>query len=411
MQAVDLFIVGGGMVGSVLAAKLAPSGMRIALLESYAPAAFDPASPPDLRVSALSPASIKLLAESGAWEHILAMRSAPFQRMQVWEQRQDQGTLFDAAEIDAPYLGHIVENRLVQLACLQTLERYDNVSLLCPEKIASIRYQPSGSEITLENGSQFQARLLIGADGAQSRVRTAAGIALDSLQYPMQALVATVSIQGGVRDITWQRFTRYGPQSLLPLPGDYASLVWYHQPQEVKNLLALSDEALLDAFRQQFPKALPEITGLLQRGSFSLTRNHAQHYVRQGVALIGDAAHTIHPLAGQGVNLGFQDVDVLAQLLLTAWQHGEDIADLGLLQGYERQRKWPNHLMQRSMDAFSYGFSNDIAPLKLLRNLGLRLANQPGPLKREVMRYAIGMPPQPAQLPAPLQKLHSWLKP
>lgn len=411
MQEVDIFIVGGGMVGSVLAAKLAPSGMRIALLETYAPAAFDPASPPDLRVSALSPASINLLAETGAWSSILNMRSAPFQRMQVWEQRQDQGTLFDAAEIDAPFLGHIVENRLVQLACLQTLAGYDNVSVLCPEKIVGIHYAASdtaGSTITLENGSQFHTKLLIGADGAQSRVRTAAGIALDSLQYPMQALVATVSIEGGSRDITWQRFTRYGPQSLLPLPGDYASLVWYQQPQEVRRLLALDDDSLLDAFRTQFPKSLPEISGLLQRGSFSLTRNHAQHYVRQGVALIGDAAHTIHPLAGQGVNLGFQDVSVLANLLQTAWQAGENIHDLAVLQAYERQRKWPNHLMQRSMDAFSYGFSNDIAPLKLLRNLGLKLANHPGPLKREVMRYALGQPPK---LPQPLQTLRNWLKP
>lgn len=408
MQTVDIFIVGGGMVGSVLAAKLAPSGMRIALLETYAPAEFDPNSPPDLRVSALSPASINLLAETGAWDKILAMRSAPFQRMQVWEQRQDQGTLFDAAEIDAPFLGHIVENRLVQLACLQTLATYDNVSLLCPEKIAHIDYAAAGSTITLASGQQFHTALLIGADGAQSRVRSAAGIALNSLQYSMQALVATVSIQGGPRDITWQRFTRFGPQSLLPLPGDYASLVWYQQPQEVRRLLALDDDALLDAFRQQFPRALPEITGLLQRGSFSLTRNHAQQYVRQGVALVGDAAHTIHPLAGQGVNLGLQDVDVLAKILLSAWQRGENINNLALLQGYERQRLWPNHVMQRSMDAFSYGFSNDIAPLKLLRNIGLRLANHPGPLKREVMRYALGQPPK---LPQPLQTLRHWLKP
>ncbi len=408
MQTVDIFIVGGGMVGSVLAAKLAPSGMRIALLETYAPAEFDPNSPPDLRVSALSPASINLLTETGAWDKILAMRSAPFQRMQVWEQRQDQGTLFDAAEIDAPFLGHIVENRLVQLACLETLAAYDNVSVFCPDKIAHIDYAAAGSTITLTSGQQFHTALLIGADGAQSRVRSAAGIALNSLQYSMQALVATVSIQGGPRDITWQRFTRFGPQSLLPLPGDYASLVWYQQPQEVRRLLALDDDALLEAFRQQFPRALPEITGLLQRGSFSLTRNHAQHYVRQGVALVGDAAHTIHPLAGQGVNLGFQDVDVLAEILLSAWQRGENINDVALLQGYERQRLWPNHVMQRSMDAFSYGFSNDIAPLKLLRNIGLRLANHPGPLKREVMRYALGQPPK---LPQPLQTLRHWLKP
>ncbi len=391
--AVDLFIVGGGMVGSALAARLAPSGMRIAVLESYAPTPFDATSAPDLRVSALSPASITFLEQVEAWSNIAAMRTAPFQRMQVWENHQAQGTLFDAAEVDAPYLGHIVENRLVQLACLETLSRYDNITLLCPDEINQIHYQPTGSRIHLKSGQLFQATLLIGADGANSAVRKAAGIALDSQQYPMHALVATVRIQGGARDITWQRFTPDGPQSLLPLPGDYASLVWYHRPSEVRRLLALQDDALLDAFRQQFPAALPEITGLIHRGSFALTRSHAQQYAREGVVLIGDAAHTIHPLAGQGVNLGFQDAAVLSEILLQAWQQGSNLASLHHLQRYEQQRKLANHIMQRAMDAFSYGFSNEIAPLRLLRNLGLRLANHPGLVKREVIRYALGLTP------------------
>ena len=389
---VDLFIVGGGMIGSALAARLATSGMRIAILESLPPAPFDASSTPDLRVSALSPASISFLEQAQAWPAIQAMRSAPFKRMQVWEKRQDQGTLFDAAEIDAPCLGHIVENRLVQLACLSTLEGHGNVTVLCPEEISAIDCHDGHSSISLKSGQQFTATLLAGADGAQSIVRRAAGIALDSMQYPMHALVATVGITGGERDITWQRFTPDGPQSLLPLPGDYASLVWYHRPSEVKRLLALDNEALLNAFRTHFPAALPQITGLVQKGSFALTRSHANEYARAGIVLIGDAAHTIHPLAGQGVNLGFQDAAVLSELLLKAWQQGKTIGALPLLKQYERERKLANHLMQRAMDAFSYGFSNDIAPLRLLRNVGLRLANHQGPLKREVIRYALGLP-------------------
>lgn len=404
-QKVDLFIVGGGMIGSALAARLAPSGMRIALLENHPPAPFDASSPPDLRVSALSPASIGFLEQSHAWPAIQAMRTAPFKRMQVWENRRDQGTLFDAAEVDAPWLGHIVENRLVQLACLEALQGYDNVILLCPDEIDQIAYRPEGSHIRLKSGQAFEARLLIGADGANSQVRKAAGIALDSRQYPMHALVATVGIQGGERDITWQRFTPDGPQSLLPLPGDYASLVWYHRPSEVRRLLTLDDDALLDAFRQHFPAALPEITGLVQRGSFPLARSHAQAYARQGVALIGDAAHTIHPLAGQGVNLGFQDAAVLNEILQQAWQEDGDLASLPRLQGYERQRKLANLVMQRAMDAFSYGFSNDSAPLRLLRNLGLRAANHHGPVKREVIRYALGFGHSSLPLPAPLRNL------
>lgn len=388
---VDLFIVGGGMIGSALAAKLAASGMRIAILENHPPTPFDASSTPDLRVSALSPASIGFLEQTQAWPSIQAMRTAPFKRMQVWESRQDQGTLFDAAEVDAPWLGHIIENRLVQLACLEILQGYDNVTLLCPDEISQIAYRPESSHIHLKSGQAFEATLLIGADGANSQVRKAAGIASDSQQYPMHALVATVSIQGGERDITWQRFTPDGPQSLLPLPGDYASLVWYHRPSEVRRLLTLENNALLDAFRQHFPAALPEITGLVHRGSFPLARSHAQDYARQGVALIGDAAHTIHPLAGQGVNLGFQDAAVLSGLLLKAWQQDQAIDALPLLKQYERERKLANHVMQRAMDVFSYGFGNDIVPLRLLRNAGLSFANHPGPIKREVIRYALGL--------------------
>ncbi|MCB5190717.1 UbiH/UbiF/VisC/COQ6 family ubiquinone biosynthesis hydroxylase [Methylobacillus arboreus] len=390
-SAVDIFIVGGGMVGSALAARLAPSGMRIALLENRAPTPYDPASAPDLRVSALSPASIHFLEQAQAWFAIAAMRSAPFRRMQVWENRRDQGTLFDAAEVDAQWLGHIVENRLVQLACLEVLQHHENVTVLCPDEVSQISYQPGGSRISLKSGQAFEAKLLIGADGANSQVRKAAGIALDSRQYPMHALVATVNIEGGERDITWQRFTPDGPQSLLPLPGNHASLVWYHRPSEVRRLLTLEDDALLDAFRVHFPAALPEITGLVQKGSFAITRSHATSYARQGVALIGDAAHTIHPLAGQGVNLGFQDATVLSELLLNAWQDKKPVEALTLLKEYERKRKLANHAMQRVMDAFSYGFSNDIAPLRIARNLGLRLANHDGPLKREVIRYALGL--------------------
>ncbi|WP_334108232.1 UbiH/UbiF/VisC/COQ6 family ubiquinone biosynthesis hydroxylase [Methylobacillus sp.] len=391
-KAIDLFIVGGGMIGSALAARLAPCGMQIALLERDPPAAFDPASLPDLRVSALSPASIAFLEQANAWPSIQTMRTAPFKRMQVWEKRQDQGTLFDAAEVDATCLGHIVENRLVQLACLSALEGHDNVTILCPDEVSAIDYHNGHSTIRLKSGQQFTANLLAGADGAQSIVRRAAGIALDSMQYPMHALVATVGIIGGERDITWQRFTPDGPQSLLPLPGDYASLVWYHRPSEVRRLLALDNEGLLDAFRTHFPAALPQITGLVQKGSFALTRSHANEYARTGIVLIGDAAHTIHPLAGQGVNLGFQDAAVLSEVLLKAWQQGKTIGALPLLKQYERERKLANHLMQRAMDAFSYGFSNDIAPLRLLRNAGLKLANHQGPLKREVIRYALGLP-------------------
>lgn len=403
MEHVDIFIVGGGMVGSAIAARLGGSGLRIAVLEQTVPAAFDPVSAPDLRVSALSPASIALLQDIGAWQHISAMRTAPYRRMQVWEQRREAGTLFDASEIAAANLGHIVENRIVQLGCSAALAQHDNIELICPDEISSLHCGEGISQLTLKSGRSFTTRLLIGADGARSRVREAAAIGLNSHEYPMHAFVATVGIQGGERDITWQRFTPQGPQSLLPLPGDYASLVWYHSPAKVGHLMQLDDNALITAFRAEFPDVLPDISHIVSRGSFPLIRRHAQEYVRHGVALTGDAAHTIHPLAGQGVNLGFQDVAALCDVLLAAQQQGEEIGSLAVLQRYQRRRQLANHAMQRLMDLFCYGFSNDIAPLRFARNLGLKLANRGGPLKKEVIRYALGLHTPEQLLPPPLR--------
>ncbi|MFC3532079.1 FAD-dependent monooxygenase [Vogesella facilis] len=404
MEHVDIFIVGGGMVGSAIAARLGGSGLRIAVLEQSPPAPFDPASAPDLRVSALSPASIRLLQDIGAWPHISAMRTAPYQRMQVWEQRREDGTLFDASEIGAANLGHIVENRIVQLGCSAALAAHDNIELICPGEISTLQRHDGISQITLHSGRRFTARLLLGADGARSRVREAAAIGLNSHEYPMHAFVATVGIRGGARDITWQRFTPQGPQSLLPLPGDYASLVWYRPAALVQQLQQLDDDALIAAFRAEFPDALPDISHIVARGSFPLIRRHAQDYVRHGIALAGDAAHTIHPLAGQGVNLGFQDVAALCEVLLAAQRQGEDIGSPSVLQRYQRRRQLANHAMQRLMDLFCYGFSNDIAPLRLARNLGLKLANRSGPLKKEVIRYALGLL-TPEQLLSPPLRL------
>ncbi|WP_199052861.1 FAD-dependent monooxygenase [Aquitalea sp. ASV15] len=392
MEYVDILIVGGGMVGSALACALSGKGLRITVLEQAAPQPFDSAQPPDLRVSAISPASASLLDGLGAWQGILAMRAAPYRRMQVWEDQESKGTLFDAAEAGVDTLGHIVENRIVQLATTACLQEKDDIRYICPAHISSIVYEPKASRVTLDDGSVLVARLLVAADGARSQVRDAAGIGITSWDYPMHALVASCEMNHGQQDITWQRFTASGPQAFLPLTGSHASLVWYHTPTEVKRLLALSDEALVSAFCASFPQKLGGIRQLLARGSFALTRRHAASYAKDGVVLAGDAAHTIHPLAGQGVNLGFQDVAVLAEVIGDAVSAGHDFADARVLKRYERRRKPANLAMQTGMDAFCYGFANEIGPLKAARKLGLQLADKAGPLKREVIRYALGLP-------------------
>ncbi len=391
MQYSDILIVGGGMVGSALAAALSGHGLSIAVLEQAPPAPFDAAQPPDLRVSAISPASARFLAGIGAWDAVLAMRAAPYLRMQVWEGEEADGTLFTAEEAGEAALGHIVENRVVQLAATQALRQCADVDYLAPAAIRRIVYQPFASRVELEDGRQLSTRLLIAADGARSSVRDAAGIGVTSWDYPMHALVACCEQEQTQQDITWQRFTPTGPQAFLPLTGEYGSLVWYHRPPDVQRLLALDEAELAAAFHAAFPRKLGAIRRIVAKGSFALTRRHAQRYVKDGVALVGDAAHTIHPLAGQGVNLGFQDAAKLAEVIREAAAQGRDFAAVDALQRYQRARKPANLAMQTAMDAFCYGFGNDIAPLRLARKLGMRVANHAGPLKREAIRYALGL--------------------
>ncbi|WP_293763881.1 FAD-dependent monooxygenase [uncultured Aquitalea sp.] len=392
MEHVDVLIVGGGMVGTALACSLSGKGLSIAVLEQTAPPAFAPEQEPDLRVSAISPASARLLDGIGAWERIRSMRAAPYLRMQVWEDDEAHGTLFTAEEAGNDVLGHIVENRIIQLATTECVREREDIRYLCPARIARIDYQPKASRVTLEDGTVFVARLLVAADGARSAVRDAAGIGITSWDYPMHALVASCETAYDQQDITWQRFTATGPQAFLPLTGAHASLVWYNTPTEVKRLLALSDEELTAAFSAAFPQKLGGIRRLISRGSFGLTRRHAASYAKDGVVLAGDAAHTIHPLAGQGVNLGYQDVAALADTVLQAHAEGKDFADISVLRRYERLRKPANLAMQTGMDAFCYGFANTLPPLRAARKLGMKLADKAGPFKRGVIRYALGLP-------------------
>ncbi|BCX80883.1 3-demethoxyubiquinol 3-hydroxylase [Methylomarinovum caldicuralii] len=385
----DVIIVGGGMVGATLAASLGQTPLKVALIESRRPQPFDPAQPLDLRVSAISIASRRILEGVGAWENIAAMRLCPFRRMKVWE--MTDGTEFRSRDVQYPELGYIIENRLVQLGVGERLAALDNVERLCPARPRRIDYGPEGSEIELEDGRLLQGRLLVAADGARSQARQAAGIGVTAWDYEQSALVLTVETAYGQQDITWQRFTPEGPQAFLPLPGPHASLVWYQKPEEVRRLQALSDGELLDALYAAFPRELGDVVRILDRGSFPLRRQHAQRYVKPGVALIGDAAHTIHPLAGQGVNIGLLDAAALAQVVVSAHQAGRDLGALKVLQEYEAMRRRDNLTMMTTMDLFYRVFSNASLPLKLARNLGLSLAQRLYPARLAVMRYAMGL--------------------
>lgn len=377
------------MVGAGLACCLGGSDLKVAVIEENEPQAFDPAQPFDLRVSALSIASRRIMEAVGAWQGIENRRYCPFKRMRVWEAAGD--TEFNSRDINEPDLGCIVENRLIQLAFIECLKNFFNIDLYCPARCAAIRYDFERSSIVLDHETELSARLLIAADGAQSRVRQSAGIGVDSRDYKQHALVMSVKTTYGQQDITWQRFVPSGPQAFLPLPEGNASLVWYDSPDRIRRLKSLSSGDLLTELQQSFPDSLGEIEAIAAFGSFPLKRQHAHEYVKPGIALIGDAAHTINPLAGQGVNIGFLDAAALAQVIINAREKSQDIGNLKVLKRYQNARRPQNLLMMTTMDLFYWTFSNANPPLKALRNFGLGLANKLTPARNKVMRYAMGL--------------------
>lgn len=385
----DVTLIGGGMVGAAAACRLAQSGFSVVLVEAQAPQRFAPEQPMDLRVSAISPASIRLLQACGAWESVLAMRACPYRRLETWE-LEGMATRFAAEQLGVSELGYIVENRVLQLALWRQLQGLSNVTILVGAQLAALEQGADGICCTLSDGCQISSRLLLGADGAQSRTRELAQIGVTSWDYRQACLLINVDIAGGQQDITWQQFTPRGPRAFLPLAGSHGSLVWYDTPERVRELQALPLPQLAEQVRREFPERLPEFS-VTAAGSFALTRRHAQRYVNGRVVLLGDAAHTIHPLAGQGVNLGFKDVITLCELLVNSRQAGDAWDEPALLRDYERQRRRDNLLMQTAMDGFYLTFSNDLPPLRLLRNMGLLLAEHGGPLKRLALRYALGL--------------------
>ncbi|MCU0734183.1 MAG: UbiH/UbiF/VisC/COQ6 family ubiquinone biosynthesis hydroxylase [Methylotetracoccus sp.] len=385
----DVVIVGGGMVGATLACALGGSSLRVAVVEGEFPAEFAPEQPRDIRVSAVSIASVSIFDTLGAWRGMTTRRCCPFRRMRVWEGQGD--VEFNCRDINESVLGYIVENRVIQLALLERVRDFDNIRLWCPANTRAIDYSPDTSTVTLEDGTALTTRLLVAADGGFSRVRQAAGMGVSHQDYEQQALVLTVETGYGQQDITWQRFVPTGPQAFLPLTGNYASLVWYHTPENVKRLRACTDAELLGELTREFPLCLGDVRRIVARGSFPLRRQHALCYAKDGVALIGDAAHMIHPLAGQGVNIGLLDAAALAEVIVTAATRNEDFGAAETLKRYERMRRTDNLVMMSAMDLFYRLFGNANVPLKFLRNLGLGLAERIVPAKNFFMRQAMGI--------------------
>ena len=275
---------------------------------------------------------------------------------------------------------------------IERLTEFKNIQLITPATIKKINYTVGqDSEIELEDQRILTAKVLVAADGGQSKVRQSVGIGVTSWDYKQHALVIYISTEYEQQDITWQRFVPSGPQAFLPLTGKFGSIVWYNTPDEVKRLKNLPYEDLKAELITMFPDCLGEVNQVLGVASFPLKRQHAQSYVKPGVVLAGDAAHMINPLAGQGVNIGLLDAAALGEILIEASKKGEDISDISVLKRYEKLRRNENLKMMTVMDVFYQVFSNDVLPLKFIRNVGLGLAERILPAKNKVMRAAMGL--------------------
>ncbi len=387
----DLIIVGGGMVGASLACALGDGPLRIAVIESHPAQTEWPEDSYDIRVSAITRATEKVFRMIGAWEGMVARRVTAYEAMQVWDATGTGAIGFDCADLGEPDLGHIIENRVILAALLERMGQLDNVELLCPGQVAELTRDERAATLTLEDGRVLTASLIVGADGANSWVRQQAGITTTGWPYEQTAVVATIKTAQHHHGVAYQRFMPEGPLAFLPMPQGLSSIVWSTTPERSAELTEMDEASFLAELQLTFGDKLGAMEATGPRGAFPLLLRHANRYSDERLVLVGNAAHAIHPLAGQGLNLGISDIAALAEVLLEAHAHKQDLGELLVLRRYERWRKADNVTVMVAMDGFKRLFSNDIGPLKLLRNVGLTLADNAGPAKNMMMRRALGL--------------------
>ncbi len=387
----DVLIMGGGMVGAALACALRDTPLRVAVAERAAPELEWPAESLAVRVSAITRASQRIFQHLDAWPRMRARRVSPYQEMFVWDAGGNGSIRFTAADLGEPDLGHIIENRVIQAALWEGLDDVANVERICPASLAAMQLHDDHAEVRLDDGRSLRVGLVVGADGANSKVLELAGISVAGWLYDQHALVANVRTELPHRDTAWQRFLPDGPLAFLPVNDGRCSLVWSCSPEQAQARLAMDEAEFREALGEAFQFRLGGITEVEGRAVHPLRLRHAERYVQPRIALVGDAAHSIHPLAGQGVNIGLLDAAALADVILQAHGRGQDVGAYGVLRRYERWRKGENLLMMGAMDAFKRAFGSGLAPLRLARNLGLEVAGRLGPLKNAIMRRALGL--------------------
>ncbi|MFL6621404.1 MAG: UbiH/UbiF/VisC/COQ6 family ubiquinone biosynthesis hydroxylase [Sulfurifustis sp.] len=387
--AYDVVVVGGGIVGAAFACALGDSALKVALIERTPPVTAMSADY-ELRVSALTLASRTLFEALGVWDGIAQRRVAGVCAMQVWDAEGRGEIRFDAAEIGEPYLAYIVENNVIAAALHERMQQHTNVHVVTGA-FADIE-RDADATVRLADGRNLRARLVVAADGAESAVRERLDIRPRSLDLRQQGIVAAVRTERPHQQIARQVFLPTGPLAFLPLPDSRAcSIVWSVDDVRAHELLALDDAGFIAALATACGNRLGAVVSVSKRAAFPLALMHAERYVAERAVLIGDAAHTVHPLAGQGVNLGLLDAAALAEVLLDATRERRDIGARHVLRRYERWRRGENMGMIAVTGGFKYLFGNDSPPLAGLRSAGLAITNRLAPIKHAIMRRAAGL--------------------
>ena len=388
------------MVGLALAALLAKSRhvaqLRLTVVDAAERPSYSADDDVGLRVSAISPGTEALFQSLSVWDAVRQARISPFRGMRVWDAagHADAGDAlrFDAADYGVAALGHIIENQLIRDALIAGLES-TSVDLRFGSPIEAVSRTASEDrlEVTFVDGERRAPDLVVAADGAASRVRGWAGIPVRAWQYPQAAFVTHVRPEKPHRQVAWQRFLRDGPLALLPLADGRASVVWSTTPERVEQASLADDDQLADMLSSASDFVLGRLNVDGPRGSFPLKAQHAVRYVEPGIALIGDAAHSVHPLAGQGANLGFADAQSLAGAIERALAQSELPGDLPTLRQYERERRGANAAMLHFIDSINRLFLADKGMLAGLRRRGMALFNRSGPLQRKAVEVALGV--------------------
>ena len=389
---VDVIIVGAGMAGLTLANLLAKQGKSLVMIDRVLPKKYDSAGTWDVRVTAVSPGSRAILKSAGIWSDVQAKRVSEFDTMVVWDEASTARINFHARDVHQPVLGYIVENRLIHSSLYNSLQDVSNIQWCVPGSVTGVAHCDDLIEVTLDNNEVLRAELLVGADGSQSVVRDLAEISYVEVPYKQQGIVANVKAERPLKRTAWQRFLKTGPLALLPTgigkENHECSIVWSADNGYAMQLMQMDEQAFSKAVTKASNSQLGNLTVMSERACFPLHSGQAGNLVRPRIALVGDAAHTLHPLAGQGANLGLTDVAVIAHILE---ETKRDIGSLRVLRKYERARAGEIRVMQHAMNAFVAVYGSSFKPLVAARSIALNMAEHTPSMKIFFMRHAMGL--------------------